>query len=341
MDKSKSVSSYLALTALFVIGNSIINLPFKEHTEGSILGFFIALILSIPFYLKFSFISLNTNKIYNFLFLFYAVFIGLTSYRNFVTFSDKVILPEASLFLPTLAFTFLLYKLSKAKFSAILKMSFILLTLSAAVVIFLLILSADNIKLSNIIPPTVPNKSDILYQTAAYFSMSFIEGIILIPFNNNENRKGLFYGFLIGAFIIFLSIIQILGVLGYGTTAFLSHPYSSSVSTITVSSKFSRMEGFSYLLFFSATLIKTSVSMKAANIAYTNIFKKGEKFFLPAITLVYFIFAVFTDIFINLPFTVILPFLTFPALILTWFTLPAKRHTPLPDKTTSTAQRYR
>ncbi len=341
MDKSKSVSSYLALTALFTVGNAVINLPFKEHTTGSIIGFFAAIILALPFYLKFSYLALPQSKAFNLLFLLYSVFIGLVAFRNFVTFSDRVILPEISSFLPTAAFLILLYRLSNAKFSAILKIALILLILSAAVVILLLILSVENIKLSNLVPNKAPDKADIFYQTAAYFSMSFISGIILIPYNNEKNRKGLLYGFLIGGLLILLSLIQVLTVLGYGTASLMQNPYSTSVGTVTVGSKFSRMEGFSYLLFFSATLINTAVCMKSAKIAYSRITAKGKNAVPLIIVAVYMIFAVFTDVFVNIAFTAILPFLVLPPLVLTIFTLPAKHHTPVPNKTKSRAPHCR
>ena len=314
--------SYIALISLFFIGNTVINLPFGESINGSIPGFLIAVLISVPFIMHISKISINFNKSFLgvagvSLFVLYALFCGIVTLRNYVTFSDKIILPEISSFFPSLLFLILLWLICREKDNVLLKLSLISALLVFITVIVLFFLSLNSMSIKALIPKKIPTLKEIGYQGLSYLSMSFIEGIVLIGFIKKNGRKAMLSGFFTGAALLFVVLIQSVSVFGYTLLSRLNFPYASAMSVITFGDKFTRMEGFSYLLYFSCTLIKTAVCVKAAKSAICSLIPKAQKYFLPAVVIIYGALCVFTDFFVNLPFMTIAPFLLIPAVILT------------------------
>lgn len=314
--------SYIALFALFFIGNTVINLPFGGNINGSIPGFLIAALISIPFILYISKISLPSRKSFfgiaiTSLFVLYSLFCGIVTLRNYVTFSDKIILPEIGSFFPSLLFLLLLWLICREKDDVLLKLSLISALLVFITVITLFLLSLNSMSIKELIPKKIPTLKEISYQGLSYLSMSFIEGIVLIGFIKEKGRKAMLSGFFSGASVLFIILIQSVSVFGYTLLSHLNFPYASAMSVITFGDKFTRMEGFSYLLYFSCTLIKTAVCVKAAKSAICLIIPKVQKYFFPAVIIVYGTLCVFTDFFINLPFMTVAPFLLIPAVVLT------------------------
>ena len=324
-NKLKNNFSLICLYSLFFIGNTIINLPFKEYTRGSILGFFIAFLLGFLVILRLKHIKFNKKNtlvskiIYLFLCL-YALFCGIVTLRNFVTFSDRIILPEISSFFPTLLFLLLVWFICRQNEKVILKLSFVSLTFIVILVIILFLFSLKFLSF-DFLTEKLPNIKEIAYQSLAYFSMSFIQSIIIFGFIKKAHTSCV-GGYLIGSFVLFLTLIQCIGTFGFSALSNLINPYSSAVGIITFGDKFSRLEGFSYFIYFSSTLLKTVISLKAAKNFFCVSFKKAEKFFFPSVLFIYLLISVFTEVFSNLPFMVIAPFLTIPPII--FLILPKK-----------------
>ncbi len=317
-NKLKDDFSYICLYALFFIGNAIINLPLKEYTKGSIFGFFIAFFIgffviwrlsSIKFNPKTTFIS----KIIYILLCLYALLCGIVTLRNFVTFSDRIILPEISSIFPTLLFLALVWFLCKQNEMVILKLSFISFAVILILTVILFLFSIDFLSF-NLTIEKMPTIKEIGYQSLAYFSMSFAQSIIIFGFLK-KGQHSYFGGYLFGGAILFLTLIQCVGTFGFSSLSSLLNPYSSAVGIITFGNKYSRLEGFSYFIYFACTLIKTVISITAAKNFFSVSFKKAEKFFLPLIVLIYLLISVLTNVFTNLPFIVIAPFLAIPPVV--------------------------
>lgn len=322
MDKGiKNSLSSLCLVSLFFVGNAVINLPFGYGCNAALLGFITAFLLCLPLILLFSKTSLKKEKAplsvaFSLIFVLYSLFCGIVTFRNYVTFSDRIILPEIGSFFPTLLFLFLLWLICKGKKEAVLKLALISAILVFSLVIILCLLSLDSMSLTALLPKNPPSLKETGYQTLSFVSMSFIEGVVLMGFINSENKKAIMKGYFTGAAILLIILLQCISVFGYSLTARLDYPYAFAMSIITFGDKFSRMEGFSYLLYFSCTLIKTAVCLISARDSLTLLFPKTKKFFFPAALFIYGIISVFTNIFVNLPFIYIAPFLIVPPVIL-------------------------
>ncbi len=324
-NKLKHNFSYICLYSLFFIGNTVINLPFKEYTRGSIFGFIIAFLLGFLVILRLKSIEFTEKStivskvIYLFLCL-YALLCGIVTLRNFVTFSDRIILPEISSFFPTLLFLLLIWFLCRQNEKVILKLSFISLTVIVFLVVLLFLFSIKFLSF-DFLTQNLPTIKEIGYQTLAYFSMSFIQGIIIFGFVRKAHTSYV-GGYIIAGFVLFLTLVQCIGTFGFSSLSNLMTPYSSAVGIITFGDKFSRLEGFSYFIYFATTLIKTVISLKAAKNFFCVSFKKAENFFFPAVLIIYLLISVLTNIFTNLPFIIIAPFLTAPPII--FLLLPKK-----------------
>lgn len=307
--------SKVALFSLFFVGNAVINLPFGENITGSLFGFILALLVSLPLILRFCTVSVTNRPVMSVIFSLYALFCGIVTLRNYVTFSDKIILPEISSFFPTLLFLALLWLICREKDSVLLKLSLVSTVLVFSVVILLFLFSLDNMSVKALIPERLPTIKEVGYQMLSYVAMSFIEGVVLIGFLKDKSKKTMMGGFLSGAAVLFIILIQCLAVFGYNLITELNYPYASAMSVITFGDKFSRMEGFSYLVYFSCTLIKTAVCVKAAKKTLCSVFPKITKYFMPSVLIIYGALSVFTDVFVNLPFMKVAPFLILPALL--------------------------
>lgn len=324
-NKLKHNFSYISLYCLFFIGNTIINLPFKEHTTGSLLGFIIAFVLGFLLILRLNSINItqkNTvvSKIINFFLCVYALLCGIVTLRNFVTFSDRIILPEISSFFPTLLLLLLVWFLCRQNEKVLLKLSFISTVVVIMLVIILFLFSIKFLSF-DFLTKEIPSIKDIVYQSIAYFSMSFIQSIVLLGFIKKAHTSYV-GGYILGSAVLFLTLIQCVGTFGFSALSNLSNPYSSAVGIITFGDKYSRLEGFSYFIYFACSLIKTVVSIIAAKNFYCNSIKKSEKFFIPIIIVLYLMISVLTKIFTNLPFANIAPFLIIPPIL--FIILPKK-----------------
>lgn len=317
-NKLKHSFSHICLYCLFFIGNTIINLPFKEYSKGSVSGFLTAFLLGFIVITRLKKLSFSENKkafskiLYFFLCL-YAVFCGLVTLRNFVTFSDRIILPEISSFFPTLLFLLLIWFILSKNESVILKLSLICFMALSVLVTVLFLFSFEFLSF-DFSTTSLPTLKETGYQTAAYLSMSFLQGIILLGLKekNTDAYKG---GYILAGIFLFITLIQCIATFGFSALSELLNPYSSAVGIITFGDKFSRLEGFSYFIYFASTLIKTVICLTCAKNFFKGVVKKGEKLFLPAVLLIYLLISVLTNVFANLPFLTVAPFLFIPPII--------------------------
>lgn len=304
----------ISLIALFIIGNTVINLPFGNGINASLLGFVAAFIISIPLIVAFAnYVPNNTFSVL--LFCFYAIFCGIVTLRNYVTFSEKIILPEISSFFPTLLFLALLWLICREKQQVILKLSLIFGAVILILTILLFAFSLDNMSIKAIIPQGSITIKDTLFQGISYFGMSIAQSIVISGLFKSD-KKEMLSGYATAFSFLLICLIQCLATFGYTLITQLNYPYSAAMSVISFGDKFSRMEGFSYMLYFSCTLIKTAVCIISAKNTFVLRFKKGEKYFLPLVLGLYAIVSIFTKTFSNLPFLKVAPFMIIPPIIL-------------------------
>ena len=315
----------ICLVTLFLIGNALINLPLQKYVSSSLPGFIIAVIIAVPFmYFCSSLIrkaNANVSGFYSkftfFLLALYSAFCGLTSIRNYITFSDIVILPEANSFFPVIIFILITAFLSTRRKEVIIKLCLVFTLFISLAIVFLFISGIGNMRLSNLFNVNFSLKG-ILYQCFSFLAISFLEGIVLVAFftSLNKSKKVFLTGTLFAFLLLFIALIQTVSVFGYSVMESQRFPFADTMSVIYFGDKYTRLEGFSYFIYFACSLIKTSVCVRVFTDYTGKVFPKIKKYALPVILFVYLIFCVFVSFFKNLDFIVVAPFLLLPPFII-------------------------
>ena len=112
-------------------------------------------------------------------------------------------------------------------------------------------------------------------QGMGLFIQSFGFCVVLVFFGNSTQKplKQQYFGLLLGAAVMSVSFLNVLAVLG-GVTENLSYPYVTVTETVSVGRLYTRLEGFSYAVYFISALIKTSVLVSVALTAARALNKK-------------------------------------------------------------------
>ncbi|MEE0946538.1 MAG: GerAB/ArcD/ProY family transporter [Acutalibacteraceae bacterium] len=319
MDNVKSNLPYVAITGLFIIGNSIINLPLSKYPQGVVIGFLLSVILGLVFII----IALKksdrifSSKLSISVLVTYSLFCALVTVRNFITFSDRVLLTEAKTIIPSLLFITLLYIFCRANKNVILKISTVSFAVITITSLLFFILNLPNISFNYLIKINEIDLKGVIYEALAFLLLSFIQSIILIYFlKNNIKKHSVLTGYFYAVLILSICLIQTIGIFGTALTGQLLNPYASSVSIISLGDKFLRLEGFSYFLYFAATLIKSAVCLAVGKDAIGKIKEEAEKYFLPVACSILSVFCVFTNVFKNVEFMYIIPLLLIPPVVL-------------------------
>lgn len=330
-------NGHFALAAIFIIGNTIINLPFGKGIENAIAGFFLCVVASLPLFLMLSRVQANAKsatlsdnldeifgkmagRILAVVFSLFCLLCGISCMRNFISFVDVRILSLNGSFLPSIIFTSLAVVFCFVTKGALIKFSFIGLILTALAEVFLFICSLPQIDFENLLPLIGTDVKGIFYQGISYFGMSFGECTVLLPFfmgyTRYEKKHTYKMGLLFGAGLLLLCLIHTVGLFGYTYTGTLKYPYALAIGTVTAGDKLMRLEGFSYIIYFFSALVKTSVCIIGARDSIKNITGKYTRYSPVIIGLILISFSAFNNIFRPIDFIKIAPFFIIPAVCL-------------------------
>lgn len=266
----------IALYSLFIMGNAVIGLPQKSADEFTFLGFLVTAAVSLLANLALSFFICRlfsiakTASIKKILVPCLAVLVALfalwcaaDTFSSFIYFVGEVILPQASPFLITLLFLFLvLFFITRSK-EAALKFSLLCFWGIAGVIIFFFLASARDYNLQNIFVFSLPDWEQLYDQAKPYIQNPLLPCLLLSAYNAvafKESRlKATALGIAAGYTLLGLCILGSVLLFGPYTAGRLDFPYSAAVSTVTLGSLFTRMDGISYLLYFACALTRITV----------------------------------------------------------------------------------
>ncbi len=339
MNKAERVgAAHFALVAVFIIGNTVINLPFGSGIKAAIPGFILSVLLSLPLFYMLSFIHKNAQKstladtldtllgkIFGrgvaIIFAAFSLLCAVACMRNFTSFADAQILSSNNSLLPAIIFAALILALCFIPKKGVVKLALISLVLTVVAEIILFIFSIGQMDFDNIMPIDL-SFYDVSFQGVAYLAMSFSQCTVLLAFFMGFAKKEKFYtykaGVLVGSAVLFVCLLHTLLVFGYSYTGTLRFPYALAMSTVSIGDKFIRLEGFSYLIYFFCCLIKTAVCVISARDVLKNITGRYTKYLPVIFAIVLIVFSALTDFFRPLEFVKIAPWFLVPA-----FGLPA------------------
>lgn len=295
MTAEPTYNKHLAsLAAIFILGDAVIILPSSDSGNYPLSGFFAAAIgaallyfaafplarrligrpLKSPVLRFFSLLLLTLAAVY----ALYSAGITFIRYADFV---DKILLPETPKFLIAAVFILSAVYLATRRQEVILKLSLIAVFAAVVAVCLFFLLSAKDFKAENIFNYGFPNFSQLLKSSKPYFINVALPALLIPAYSalfTGKSRAGApFLGLTTGLALTLLCLLESLLLFGAPLAERLSFPLAAAVSTVTVGSLFTRMDGIVYCLFFLPALIKTAVCMKLAFVALIKIFTERCK----------------------------------------------------------------
>ena len=265
-----------SLAAIFVLGDAVIVLPSSDSGDYPLLGFIAGAIAAVLLYFASSFI---TNRLIEKspLFIFaaaYAFYNAGVSFIRYTDFADKILLPETSKLLIAAAFILAAVYLATRRQEVILKLALIAVIISAAAILIFFLLSSTDFKAENIALHEMPGLKGLINSSKPYF-LNIALPTLLIPvysrlFADEKRVCAPFLGLTAGLALNLICLLESLLLFGAPFAEKLSFPLAAAVSTVTVGSLFTRMDGIVYCLFFVTALVKTAVCMKLAFVALTK-----------------------------------------------------------------------
>ncbi len=270
-----------ALTGLFILGNGVIIFPAKNADEYTFLGYILA--AAAAFLLYFCLIPL-INKLYRadntsalktykkillavfyFLTAVFSLWYGVEAFANFTAFASALLLQDFSNWVPVLIFLFTVIFFTSRRQEDFLKFTLLAFCFAAAVIIFFFIASLGNFKFDNIIILNVPKLSEIYPQFKEYFFNPLLPTLLIGIYEacvfEKVRPKATFWGLGLGFILLGMCILNSVLLFGPRLAAILDYPYASAVSTVTIGRLFTRLDGFSYFVYFAAGLTKICVCL--------------------------------------------------------------------------------
>ena len=309
------------LIAIFLLGNTVIAFPKGQGIEYAVIALAVAVLPTLFLISCIIKIKEIDSKLFIFLLAFFAFFTLLVSVRDYASFVDTVRLPKTPKLVILIIFSALFCFMGTLKNRVIYHFSLFSLIFTGIIFIFVLIFSINKLDFEYIIPDKL-ELSVLIRQSLTFFVHSF--GQLIIPFyfigkSGEENKNYLRFGTLLGFVLISVYVLNILLVLGGEVAYQVEYPYAALTSLVTFSGNYSRLDGFTYFVYFYSNLIKCSV---CSNIIINSVkLKRKIAAALLATAIILILSSDFIGEFLNLDFVnfIILAFeLLFPISLLVW-----------------------
>lgn len=268
---SPFTKSTVSASALFILGNSVIVLPdktadrytFLEFLAVSVLCMVLSLIL-LPLAKRIT--IQNSNIALKSALLIPlcigAVFVGADTFYDFCIFISNAVLPQIPTFIIIITFLFVVIYFSVKRQENTLKFSLIILVFSLLAIIFFFLATLKEFELRNIFIFRLPGYKAFFKGSLPYLYKILLPSLIL-PFYSvfvfKDKKSGTFLGTALGLFLLGLCILTSVLTFSVNLAGKLSYPYFSAVSTVSIGKIFTRMDGFSYVLYFGAVITKINI----------------------------------------------------------------------------------
>lgn len=281
----------VAIWSLFIMGNAIINMPFKNSNEYTFSGLIAAGISGVFLYLitlpiakklfrddcckdKPLLIKILSGIAYLALLIF-SLFCASDAFIDFVNFIKAIVLKDSSMFFIILIFLAVIFFFSLRRQEDILKFFLIAFWFVLAIVIFFFIATSFKFEFRNIFIFKLPELGELFEQSKPYILNPVIPSVLL-PFYNvgvfkNPKIKSGMIGYILGCILLAVCVIGTVLLFGSNFSGILSYPYSMAISTVSIGRLFTRLDGFSYFVYFTTALAKITVCIFVAKISFKKI----------------------------------------------------------------------
>ncbi len=268
-----------ALWALFIMGNAIITFPTKSADEFTFTGLIAATVFGMAAYIivvpiaKKLFaeeVKTDCNMIFKILLSIvylilavFAIFCAADTFADFTMFIKKIVLTDTSIFFINIIFLIVVLYFYFRRQEDVLKFFLIAFFIVLTLVAFFFIFTAFKFNLRYIFVFRLPTAKELFFQTKPYI-LNPILPALLLPFYNACVFKKVklshsLAGFILGALMLAVCVISTCLLFGTVLAGRLPYPYSAAVSTVSIGRLFTRLDGFSYFIYFAGALAKITV----------------------------------------------------------------------------------
>ncbi len=274
--KNKALFSvhFAAVSALFILGTAVINLPRENADRYTFLvymavsvalvgvSFLILPLLSKVFggdtvLLRWISVAVYTASAV------YALFCAGGAFSDFIKFAGKILLPDTSRSVIIAVFLLVAVYFCTKKQESVLKFFLLSFALCLIFIVFFFFATAYNYNLRNIFIFSLPNFKTFISGAKPYFTAVFLPSLLLPVYNllvfDNKRGSAYYCGTAIGTAVLGFCILSPLLLFGADLAGKMDYPYAAAVSTVTVGRIFTRMDGFSYFIYFASALCKICV----------------------------------------------------------------------------------
>jgi spore germination protein KB len=306
----------IILIILFILGSTLLVSPSTEAKQDAWIAVIIAFLWSIILLLMFSrLLSLYPGKdlfdileivmgkfigkFISILMIWFAFHIGTLVMRNISDFTNTLVFPDTPVVLPLLPLALLLIWGLKAGIEVIGRWGEFFIWIVILLFIFYTSLSITEMDVNRLKP--MLNNGIALLLKGAFSSFTFPFGEIVIftmVFSNISKSKNLSKVFLlgssIGGFIILLSTLRNLAILGSERISSVYFPSILTISLIHIGNMFQRLEILMILAFLVCIFIKIIICLFAVCNGISKIFGFDDyRFVATPVTLLMFSFSIF------------------------------------------------
>ncbi len=272
----KDFKHSVCLIAVFLIGNMIISFPKGEGQRASLWGFVLCLAVSLLLVLFYAYLQSNNNfsqaifknvgALSTICFVFFCLlclFCYVVCCKEYIVLVDTLRLQNTSRFLIAPIFILLTLLLATSKTKIFKSFSLVSFCVVLICSIFMFALSVSQAK-PHLFYSNLPfNLGQTATQALTYFIHSFGQIIIVLLFIGKKDRASskrlLLLGISAGSAVFFICLLQVLFHLGPFVTQLLDFPYAAATGSVTAAKSYSRLDGFTYYIYFVCSLIKASV----------------------------------------------------------------------------------
>ena len=253
------------LLSIFLIGNTIIVFP---RGSGSYLAFLAVAVATIPavfitlILFKVEKELIKTPFVLSLILALFGVLVFIICTRDYIDFVDVMRLPKTPKFLLTTLFVIVSVILGVSKRKTLYIFGLYSFFATAIIFVFVFILSIPKLDFNFLLLDNFDLKL-FLNQTLTFFIHSFGQLVIMSFFlarNREEpNKKVYIFGILFGVVFMLIYILNIMLVLGGKVAQISVYPYSTLTSLVSFGDDFSRLDGFTYFVYFFSSILKNAV----------------------------------------------------------------------------------
>ncbi len=262
-----------------MFGSVALYVPYKNAKSGEFTALITAWLVSSSLYIVWYFLlgkifSLSKEKL-----LFKAAIplliaasltVNTVTAKNFTDYIADEVLMKGLRILILIAFAAVCVYVATRSEETLLKLSLLAFAFVTISVIFLLLISFENFKTTELKTLFCGSSGDILKRFWLYFIRVFVFSLAFAIFSrlifNDSCPKGDIIGLVIGGILIGVCFLSAVLTFSLSLASDIEYSYPMSISVVNVGELFTRMDGFAYFIFFFSALVKSAVCIKTVNI---------------------------------------------------------------------------